>query len=145
MSKRPPPLRKLDDNESRHYRDQLRAARYAALADAEGFEAICFALEALGLRLLGEQGDLGKYEDRIGFYARLSPVLNELAKTRPSGFKPFEDLYQSVRTARNDAMHKEAYARHATEAAMQLCIGRHAVTMQPASRRLASDAAFVQA
>ena len=29
-----------------HYRDGLRAARYAALADADGFEAICFALEA---------------------------------------------------------------------------------------------------
>ena len=37
-----------------HYRDRFREARYAALADAEGFEAICFALEALGLRLLLE-------------------------------------------------------------------------------------------
>lgn len=26
------------------YRDQLRAGRYAALADAEGFHSICFAL-----------------------------------------------------------------------------------------------------
>lgn len=124
MSRRdPPPLRELDDAESRHYRDELRAARYAALADAEGFGEICFALEALGLRLLGEQGDLGKYEDRIGFYARLSPVLSELSRTRPSGFKTFEALYQTVRTARNDAMHAGAYARHATEAAIDLCIG----------------------
>jgi len=138
MSKRPPPLRKLDDNESRHYRDELRAARYAALADAEGFEAICFALEALGIRLLGEQGDLGKYEDRIGFYARLSPVLSELAKTRPSGFKPFEDLYQSVRTARNDAMHTGAYARHATEAAMELCIGLEEALMAGVKRTVGS-------
>lgn len=138
MSKRPPPLRQLDDSESRYYRDQIRAARYAALADAEGFEAICFALEALGLRLLGEQGDLGKYEDRIGFYARLSPVLSELAKTRPSGFKSFEDLYHSVRTARNDAMHTGAYARHATEAAMALCIGLEEALMAGVKRTVGS-------
>jgi hypothetical protein len=138
MSKRSPPLRKLDDHESRHYRDRLRAARYAALADAEGFEAICFALEALGLRLLGEQGDLGKYEDRIGFYARLSPVLSELAMARPSGFKPFEDLYRSVRTARNDAMHTGAYARHATEAAMELCIGLEEALMAGVKRTVGS-------
>lgn len=119
----PSPLRPLSDAEGRHYRDELRAGRYAALADAEGFDQICFALEALGLRLLGQQGDLGKYEDRIGFYARLSPVLNELAKTRPSGFKSFEALYEVVRKARNDNMHLGAYARHATSAAIELCIG----------------------
>ena len=138
MSKRPPPLRKLDDNESRHYRDQLRAARYAALADAEGFEAICFALEALGLRLLGEQGDLGKYADRIGYYARLSPLLNDLAKSKPSGFKQFEELYLTVRTARNDAMHTGAYARHATEAAMELCIGLEEALMADVKRTVGS-------
>lgn len=117
------PLRPLSDAECSHYRDELRAGRYAALADAEGFDRICFALEALGLRLLGRQADLGKYEDRIGFYARLSPVLNELAKTRPSGFKPFGALYETVRKARNDNMHLGAYARHATGAAIELCIG----------------------
>ncbi len=138
MSKRPPPLRKLNDDECRHYRDQLRAARYAALADAEGFDAICFAVEALGLRLLGEQGDLGKYEDRIGFYARQSPVLTELAKKRPSGFKTFESLYQVVRTARNDAMHAGAYARHATEAAIELCIGLEEALMSGVKRTVGS-------
>ena len=30
-----------------YYRDQLRAGRYAALADAEGFYSICFALGIL--------------------------------------------------------------------------------------------------
>ena len=80
------PLRPLSDAECRHYRDELRAGRYAALADAEGFNRICFALEALGLRLLGRQADLGKYEDRIGFYARLSPVLNELPEVAPENW-----------------------------------------------------------
>ena len=105
----PPPMRALEDMERLHYRDQLRAARYAALADAEGFGEICFALEALGLRLLGQQADLGAYEERIGVYAQKSSQFNELARKPPSRFK-------TVRTARNDAMHIGAYARHATEA-----------------------------
>lgn len=83
----PPPMRDLEDMECLHYRDQLRAARYAALADAEGFGEICFALEALGLRLLGRQGDLGAYEERIGACALKSPQFNELAKRFPSRFK----------------------------------------------------------
>jgi CBS domain-containing protein len=116
-------LRKLDPAECVHYRDQLRVARYAALADAEGFGEICFALEALGLRLLGKQGDLGKYKDRIGLYAQRSPVLSELPRETPSRFKSFDALYRTVQTARNDAMHIGAYARHATEAAIELCIG----------------------
>ena len=44
-------------DERLHHRDQLRDARYAALADAEGFPIICFALEALGVRLLRCKGD----------------------------------------------------------------------------------------
>lgn len=116
-------MRPLSDDECLHYRDELRAGRYAALADAEGFEQICFALEALGLRLLGKQGDLGGYEQRIGLHARRSPVLTELARDHPAGFKPFAALYATVRKARNDNMHLGAYARHATHAAIELCIG----------------------
>jgi hypothetical protein len=123
MSKQDPPaFRKLEEPECRHYRDQLREARYAALADAEGFDEICFALEALGLRLLGMQGDLGKYMGRIGFYANQSTVLRDLAKSKPSWFKSFEALYKAVRNARNDSMHAGAYARHATSAAIELCV-----------------------
>lgn len=134
----PPPMRKLDDPESIHYRDQLRAARYAALADAEAFGDICFALEALGLRLLGQQGDLKAYEDRIGLYASMSPVLSELARAMPSRFKTFDALYRTVRTARNDAMHTGAYARHATEAAIELCIGLEEALMVGVRRSVGS-------
>lgn len=49
----------LQWDERLYHRDQLRAGRYAALADAEGFHEICFALEALGLRLYGEKENLG--------------------------------------------------------------------------------------
>lgn len=116
-------LRVLSDVECLFYRDQLRIARYAALADAEAFSGICFVLEALGLRLLGKQGDLSKYESRINEYAQKSSIFDRFAKEPQIHFKTFAGLYQIVRMARNDAMHIGAYARHATEAAIELCIG----------------------
>lgn len=116
-------IRELDSKESVYYRDRFREARYAALADAEGFGAICFALESLGLRLLGEQATLERYKPRIADRARKSTVLAELTSRFPARFKPFDALYRTVQTARNDAMHIGAYARHATEAAIELCIG----------------------
>ena len=115
--------RPLNDDECLHYRDEFRAARYAALADAESFSEICFALESLGIRLLGRQGDLGAYESLIGAYALQSPIFKHIAKNPRSYFKSFDALYRIVRKARNDAMHTGAYARHATEAAIELCIG----------------------
>ncbi len=109
--------------ERRHYRDRLREARYAALADAEGFTQICFAIEALGLRLLGRQAAMGKYLDKLKPLAQDSLTLSKLAKDYPSLFTAFEVLYEGLRIARNDAMHTGAYARHATVQAMELCIG----------------------
>jgi hypothetical protein len=132
--KKPPPMIDLEDFECIYYRDTLRTARYAALADAEGFTHICFALEAIGLRLLGQQGDLGQYEHRIGVYAVMSPLLNELAKRSPSHFKSFDALYQIVRNARNDVMHTGDYARHATDAAIELCIGLEEALMKKVQR-----------
>jgi hypothetical protein len=105
------------------YRNLLRNARYAALANAEGFSEICFAIEALGLRLLGKQATLSKYEPRINKLSENSTVLVEISKKFPSKFKSFEALFSIVITARNDAMHIGAYARHATVAGIELCIG----------------------
>jgi hypothetical protein len=117
------PSNPLRLDERVHYRDRFRAARYAALADAEGFGAICFALEALGIRLLGKQATLERYKPVIADCALQAPVLSELATSSSSQFKPFDALFRTVQTARNDAMHIGAYARHATEAAIQLCLG----------------------
>lgn len=118
-----PEARELNSSERVHYRDQLRTARYAALADAEAFSNVCFAIEELGLRLLRQQGDLGAYKDRIGTYALKAHVFKDFALEEPSLFKTFDALFEIVRTARNDAMHSGAYARHATDAAIELCIG----------------------
>lgn len=60
-----PKFRELLPEECLHHRDRFREARHAALANAEGLGAICFALESLGLRLLGEQATLDRYKRRI--------------------------------------------------------------------------------
>lgn len=125
-----PDPRKLEADERVFYRDQLRAARYAALADSEGFHQICYALEALGLRLHGNKADLGTYKPRLKQVGRDSEILSELTEGFPSSFTAFDALFDLVRTARNDAMHTGVYARHATDAAIELCIGLEAAIMK---------------
>ena len=61
-------------------------------------------------------------------------MLTQLAAVFPSRFKSFEALYRTVQTARNDAMHIGAYARHATEAAIELCIGLEEALMADVER-----------
>lgn len=131
----------LQWHERLYHRDELRAGRYAALADAEGFHAICFALEALGLRLLGKKGDLGKYEEELHSLSSESVVLAELSATHPEWFSKFSSLYDLVRSARNDAMHTGVYARHATAAAIEMCIGLEEALMkqQQHPRQLVED------
>jgi hypothetical protein len=101
----------LTPAEERFYRDKLRDARYAALADAEGFGQLCFALELLGSRLCGAKLGLGAYEKCLKCLA--SNSLN---------FDRFDALYRRVLDARNDAMHTGAYARNAAQAAVQLSL-----------------------
>ena len=105
-----------------YYRDRLRDARYAALADAEGFGEVCFAVEALGLRLFKKEGTLGLYKESVRSLSIHSTVLS-LSHEWPLYFSTFDALYETVTNARNDAMHTGAYARHATSAAIELCIG----------------------
>ncbi len=121
---------KLNIDERIFYRDQLRAARYAALADSEAFHEICFALESLGMRLHGKKADLGTYRARLKQLARESEVLSQLTESFPSNFTGFDALFESVRVARNDAMHTGVFARHATVAAIELCIGLEAAIMR---------------
>src|SRR5690606_12922623 len=112
----------LTAEERRHYRDRLRDARLASLADAEGFHQVCFAVEALGLRLLGRKGDLGKYWEELRRLAMKSAGPSELSDDRPAFFRRYEVLFKSLQDARNEAMHSGAYARHAAAAAIELCL-----------------------
>lgn len=129
-----PAVSDLQPRERLFYRDRLRAARYAALADAEGFESICFALEALGLRLRGRQEALGLYRENIAPQAIRALVFAELPGAFPLRFKTFEALFSIVLAARNDAMHTGSYARHATQAAIELCIGLEEALMAGVER-----------
>lgn len=115
--------RTLTPQQRQHHRDELRAARYSALADSEGFLAICYALESLGLGLLDRKADLGKYRSELKQVAMQSIVLSELTNSFPETFTQFDALFELVRTARNDAMHTGVYARHAAAAGIELCIG----------------------
>ncbi|WP_458765909.1 hypothetical protein [Cupriavidus basilensis] len=123
----PPTLRW---EERLHYRDGLRTARYGALADAEGFSEICFVLEAIGLRLNGSEANMGKYFDSVRQLSSDSVVLTEMPNCYPSLFSRFDALYRALMAARNDAMHSGVYARHATAAAIELCIGLEEALMQ---------------
>ncbi|MGS0966927.1 hypothetical protein ACVCIH_06455 [Burkholderia glumae] len=113
-----------------HYRDRLRSARYAALADAEGFDEICFVLEALGLRLSGAEGTLNSYFGSFGDLSNDSDVLHSVAPEFPTLFNKFPALYKAVQAARNDCMHSGVYARHATESGIALCIGLEEALMK---------------
>lgn len=128
-------------DERLYYRDKLRAARYSALADSEGFGEICFSIEALGLRLNGKEAALGTYKSAVEVLANDSVVLVALAKDFPMLFSRFSSLYETLRKARNDVMHTGVYARHATSAAIELCIGLEDALMkeQKISRRTVAD------
>lgn len=120
----------LEWQERLFHRDRLRAGRYAALADAEGFHEICYALEALGLRLHGAKEALGTYKEKLSELAAESLVLGELSEWFPGWFSRFDALFELVKSARNDAMHSGVYARHATSAAIKLCIGLEEALMK---------------
>lgn len=117
-------------------RDRLRVARYAALADAEGFHEICYAVEALGMRLHGSKKSIHSYWNNLKELATYSPLFGSLVNQFPSIFTRFDALYESLRQARNDAMHSGAYARYATLAAIELCIGLEESLMNAAEAKL---------
>ena len=138
-SVQPSPAPPLEQKERLFYRDKLRTARYLALADAEGFDEICFAVEALGMRLLGKEGALNQYMEAIGNLAQHSTVLAEMPATFPTLFTRFAALYTTLRKARNDSMHTGSYARHATSSAIELCIGLEEALMATDSSGRVAD------
>ena len=104
----------MELSQRRHYRDRLRTARYAALANSEDFDQVCFAIEELGLALLGRQAAMNDYLPGLSALVKSGPRSSERAS--------FEALFGIVRKARNDAMHSGAYARRVTTKAVELCL-----------------------
>jgi hypothetical protein len=128
----------LTPDERLHYRDSLRSARYETLADAEGFESICFAVERLGMRLHGQVAAMGQYRAALRVLANESTIFSELPAQFPQLFMPFDALFEAIRLARNDAMHTGVYARNITHKATELCLGLEDALM--ANGRLDEDA-----
>lgn len=77
----------LQPRERLFYRDRLRSARYAALEDAEGFGEICFALEALGLRLLSRQEALGNTTGTKSLCRRTERSSSLHSRSLPAAFQ----------------------------------------------------------
>jgi len=105
-----------------YFRDELREARYAAFRDAEGFQAIVFAIERLGSALAGRAGALRDYQDILADLAQRSSLAEQLPEAHPEWHAPFSSLYRLVRQGRNDALHQGAYARRLADHAVQLSL-----------------------
>lgn len=111
----------LSPEERLFFRDRLREARYAALADAEGFQQMCFAIEALGKRLNPKANTLGQCRHVLQSLARQSTLLPDVNEG-DRAIKTFDALFVALKDARNDAMHTGAYARHVAADAVTMCL-----------------------
>jgi hypothetical protein len=104
------------------FRDRLREARGKVLRDSEGFLDIIHVVEEMGSLLLHESGGsgagLGRYEAQLSCLANGSP----LSSPNPPWHGEFARLYNSIRVARNDAVHQGAYSRHLASNSVRLSI-----------------------
>lgn len=114
--------RSLDKDSALYFRDKLREARYLALADSEGFPQICYAIESLGRYLTGKGHGLGDYYLALETIVHNSGYSSEIVSKKIGLFAEFGALYATLKAARNDVMHSGVYARHATEAGINLCL-----------------------
>lgn len=104
-------------------RDQLRDARTKALDDAEGFQGIIWAIERLGQLITQGKGlTLDRYERALCRLAGASVLAEDVPARFRESHTPFSELYKLVKTARNDALHQGAFARHLTEHAVLLSL-----------------------
>ena len=122
----------LNEEQKEFYRDQLRSARYAALADAEGFQAVIHALESIGRQIMGKALSFGlykgetlslwRYKDPLSCLAHDSPLAIEIPSKWRAYHTEFLSLYDELKDARNDAVHQGAYARILTDHAVDITI-----------------------
>jgi hypothetical protein len=115
-------LRPLNRQTAMFFADQLRTARLAALAHAEAFDEIIHTVERLGSYIEGKQLTLGKYLEALTCLAGITPLAEKIPNQFRGLLTPFSELHESVRIARNDALHQGAFARHLTKHAIELAI-----------------------
>jgi predicted transglutaminase-like protease len=121
----------MDLNEAIYFRDLFREARAKAYQDAEAFHEILYTLEKFGIRLTNNVEGLYQYWDEIGKVAEKSPLSSNIDR---EWHLPFNELYELVKDARNDALHQGAFARHLTLHATQLVLILEDALMDNASK-----------
>ena len=100
----------------------IRSARSVAIADAEGYVQALHAFETIGQILLNKVGDFGKYKEVIEAVASKSSLCTEIPSLWPAYHTRFDQLYEEMRRARNDAMHQGARARTLTSHVVAMAI-----------------------
>lgn len=105
-----------------HFRDQLRAARSAALRDAEAHQEIVLTLERLGAYLYGSMVNLRKYQGVIAKLAEHSPMATEVPSSLADLHSTFAKKYEIFRRGRNATVHQGSFARHLTVNAVELSL-----------------------
>lgn len=114
---------KLSDTQGVYFRDKLRDARYAVLRDSEAFDEVLFALERLGVFLFGEKvATLSCYQANLNDLSKKSCLSKDIPKKFNMYHIPFHKLYEMVMSARNDALHQGAIARHLARHAIELSL-----------------------
>lgn len=101
------------------FRRELAAGRAMALADAEDFDEILFAVERLGAFLTDPPvRGLGSYKHTLGELAQCSPLESALGAQALG----FSQLFALVKGGRNDVMHEGVHARQFVEHAVNLAL-----------------------
>lgn len=103
-------------------RDELRQARAAVLKDAEAFLEIIFAIERTGSLAYGQPAGLKQYYRDLTRLAARSPLAEDCPRDTPDCHMNFNALYNLVQSARNEALHLGAFARHLASHAVELAL-----------------------
>lgn len=134
-----------------YFRDQFREARRQVFDNAEDFDKIIHVVERLGSYLFERKRQLQRTtvdeESKTGL-GKYKAVLAELVSDSAFGVQPnrdrsyhaaFNDLFEFVRLARNDAIHEGAFARHLATHSQELSLMLEESLMAATNSRLVSD------
>lgn len=107
------------------FRDQFRDARLKTLKDAEDFDGIIHLVEKLGAHLCINDNDCinkNKCDSLFDYKGHITKTFDLDGDLDRQYHSDFNNLYELVRKARNDALHQGVRARHLASHAVKLAI-----------------------